>query len=121
MYQKNLEFEPKILLKFYSVKPEKLKSNASLVADSIVDDLEKRKAFRRVIKQAKENLLERREVKGVKILVSGRLNGAEIARTEWVRSGRVPLQTLRADLDYSFKQAQTLYGNYWSKSLDLQR
>lgn len=110
MYQKNLEFEPKIVLKFYSVKSEKLKSNASLVADSIVDDLEKRKAFRRVIKQAKENLLDRKEVKGVKIQVSGRLNGAEIARTEWVRSGRVPLQTLRADLDYSFKQAQTLYG-----------
>nr|YP_009184813.1 ribosomal protein S3 [Jenufa perforata]ALO62900.1 ribosomal protein S3 [Jenufa perforata] len=110
MYQDNLEFQPKILLKFYSVTPEKLKSNASLVADSIVDDLEKRKAFRRVIKQAKENLFQRKEVKGVKIQVSGRLNGAEIARTEWVRSGRVPLQTLRADLDYSFKQAQTLYG-----------
>jgi small subunit ribosomal protein S3 len=53
---------------------------------------------------------QRADAKGVKIEVSGRLNGAEIARTEWIREGRVPLQTLRADIDYSHKTAQTLYG-----------
>nr|YP_009184848.1 ribosomal protein S3 [Jenufa minuta]ALO62988.1 ribosomal protein S3 [Jenufa minuta] len=110
LYQETISYQPKISLKFYSVPSDQIKCNASLVADSIVDDLEKRKAFRRVIKQAKENLLQQKSIKGVKIQVSGRLNGAEIARTEWVRSGRVPLQTLRADLDYSYKQAHTLYG-----------
>ena len=110
MCQKNIELTPKISIKFYSVKSKILESKASLVADSIVDDLEKRKAFRRVIKQAKENLMSSAGVKGVKIQVSGRLNGAEIARTEWVRSGRVPLQTLRANIDYSYKTASTIYG-----------
>jgi small subunit ribosomal protein S3 len=80
------------------------------VADSIVDDLEKRKAFRRVIKKAKEDLMKTPKVKGVKIQLSGRLNGAEIARSEWVRAGRVPLQTLRANIDYCYKTAQTIYG-----------
>lgn len=110
IYQETIQYQPLISLKFYSVPPDQIKCNASLVAESIVDDLEKRKAFRRVIKQAKENLLQEKSIKGVKIQVSGRLNGAEIARTEWVRSGRVPLQTLRADLDYCYKQAHTLYG-----------
>jgi ribosomal protein S3 len=108
--QSNLQLLPKISLKFYSVKPEILETQASVVAASIVDDLEKRKAFRRVIKQAKETLMKTARVKGVKIQVSGRLNGAEIARSEWVRAGRVPLQTLRANIDYSYKTAQTLYG-----------
>lgn len=108
--QSNLQLLPKISLKFYSVKPEILETQASVVAASIVDDLEKRKAFRRVIKQAKETLMKTSRVKGVKIQVSGRLNGAEIARSEWVRAGRVPLQTLRANIDYSYKTAQTLYG-----------
>lgn len=110
MYKQNIEFTPKISLKFYSVKPQALQTNASFVADLIVDDLEKRKAFRRVIKKAKEDLMRSSKVKGVKIQVSGRLNGAEMARTEWVRSGRVPLQTLRANIDYSYKTAQTIYG-----------
>nr|AYQ94894.1 ribosomal protein S3 [Microspora sp. UTEX LB472] len=110
MYQQNIQLTPKILMKFYSVKESSFQSKASLVADSIVDDLEKRKVFRRVIKQAKENLMSNPGVKGVKIQVAGRLNGAEIARTEWVRSGRVPLQTLRANIDYSYKTASTIYG-----------
>lgn len=110
MYKQNIELTPKISLKFYSVKPETLQTNASFVADLIVDDLEKRKAFRRVLKKAKEDLMRSSKVKGVKIQVSGRLNGAEMARTEWVRSGRVPLQTLRANIDYSYKTAQTIYG-----------
>ena len=110
MYKQNIELTPKISIKFYSVKPKTLETMSHFVASSIVDDLEKRKAFRRVLKSAKENLMKSSKVKGVKIQVSGRLNGAEMARTEWVRSGKVPLQTLRANIDYSYKTAQTIYG-----------
>lgn len=108
--QQNIQLMPKISIQFFSVKPQTFKTRASAVADSIVDDLEKRKAFRRVIKKAKEDLMKTPKVKGVKIQVSGRLNGAEIARSEWVRAGRVPLQTLRANIDYCYKTAQTMYG-----------
>nr|QFK68974.1 ribosomal protein S3 [Asterarcys sp. GP-2019] len=108
--EQNIELTPKISIQFYSVKALSFETRASAVADSIVDDLEKRKAFRRVIKKAKEDLMKTPKVKGVKIQVSGRLNGAEIARSEWVRAGRVPLQTLRANIDYCYKTAQTIYG-----------
>lgn len=110
MYKDNIQLTPKIAIKFYSVSINSLKTKASFVADSVVDALEKRKAFRQVIKSAKEDLMRTSGVKGVKIQVSGRLNGAEIARSEWVRAGRVPLQTLRANLDYSYKTANTIYG-----------
>nr|WNK75870.1 30S ribosomal subunit protein S2 [Scenedesmaceae sp. YH-2023b] len=108
--EQNIQLTPKISIQFYSVKTQNFETRASAVADSIVDDLEKRKAFRRVIKKAKEDLMKTPKVKGVKIQVSGRLNGAEIARSEWVRAGRVPLQTLRANIDYCYKTAQTIYG-----------
>ena len=110
MCLQNLQLTPKISIKFYSVNPKTLQQKASVVADSVVDALEKRKAFRKVIKDAKETLMRTPGVKGVKIQVAGRLNGAEIARTEWVRAGRVPLQTLRANLDYSYRTANTIYG-----------
>nr|UZA61485.1 ribosomal protein S3 [Hyalogonium fusiforme] len=110
MYQDNAQLTPKISIKFYAVNSQSLKAKASVVADSVVDALEKRKAYRKVIKDAKEELMRTAGVKGVKIQVSGRLNGAEIARSEWVRAGRVPLQTLRANLDYSYKTANTIYG-----------
>lgn len=110
MCLQNLQLTPKIAIKFYSVNKNSLDQKASVVADSVVDALEKRKAFRKVIKDAKEVLMRAQGVKGVKIQVAGRLNGAEIARTEWVRAGRVPLQTLRANLDYSYKTASTIYG-----------
>jgi ribosomal protein S3 len=110
MFQRNMELVPKISLKFYSVKPQILESKASFVADNVVEDLEKRKAFRQVIKQAKEKVAKYPKVKGVKIQVSGRLNGAEIARSEWVRKGQVPLQTLKANIDYCYKTASTIYG-----------
>lgn len=110
MYIENAQLIPKIAIKFYSVNTKSLKAKASIVASSVVDALEKRKAFRKVIKDAKEELMRTQGVKGVKIQVSGRLNGAEIARSEWVRAGRVPLQTLRANLDYSYKTANTIYG-----------
>lgn len=119
MYIDNVQLTPKIAIKFYTVKEKSIKAKASVVADSVVDALEQRKAFRKVIKDAKEELMrgptstadgQVNRVKGVKIQVSGRLNGAEIARSEWVRAGRVPLQTLRANLDYSYKTANTIYG-----------
>lgn len=119
MYIDNVQLTPKIAIKFYSVKEKSVKAKASIVADSVVDALEQRKAFRKVIKDSKEDLMRTpisaadgkiNRVKGVKIQVSGRLNGAEIARSEWVRAGRVPLQTLRANLDYSYKTANTIYG-----------
>lgn len=110
MYKANLALTPKISIKFFSVKATDVLEKASVVAASIVDALEKRKAFRGVIKKAKEDLMRRPRVKGVKIRVSGRLNGAEIARNEWVRAGRVPLQTLRAYIDYSYRTANTIYG-----------
>jgi ribosomal protein S3 len=110
MNEQNIELTPKISIKFYSVKLSTYVTKASSVAESIADDLEKRKAFRKVIKQAKEDLMSNPKVKGVKIQVSGRLNGAEIARSEWVRAGRVPLQTLRANIDYCYKTASTIYG-----------
>lgn len=110
MFKDNVQLTPKIAIKFYSVNSKTLKAKASVIADSIVDALEKRKAFRKVIKDAKEELMRTPGIKGVKIQVAGRLNGAEIARSEWVRAGRVPLQTLRANLDYSYKTANTIYG-----------
>ena len=82
---------------------------APVIAEFICQQLEKRVAFRRAIRQAVQRA-QKAHVKGIKIQVSGRLNGAEIARSEWIREGRVPLQTLRADIDYSYKRAQTVYG-----------
>lgn len=88
---------------------EKANLNASLLADLVVKKLEERVAFRRAIREAMQNAQDD-NASGIKIQVSGRLNGAEIARSEWLREGRVPLQTLRADIDYSAKEANTIYG-----------
>lgn len=88
---------------------EKPNLNASLLADLVVKKLEERVAFRRAIREAMQNAQED-QASGIKIQVSGRLNGAEIARSEWLREGRVPLQTLRADIDYAAKEANTIYG-----------
>src|SRR5499427_5210927 len=87
-------------------KPE---IDAQLVADSIAQQLEKRIMFRRAMKRAMQNAM-RLGAQGIKIMSSGRLNGIEIARTEWYREGRVPLHTLRADIDYGFSEARTTYG-----------
>jgi len=87
-------------------KPE---TDAQLIADSIAQQLEKRIMFRRAMKRAMQNAM-RLGAQGVKIMSSGRLNGHEIARTEWYREGRVPLHTLRADIDYGFGEAKTTYG-----------
>ena len=88
---------------------EKVDLDASLLADLVADQLEKRIAFRRAIREALQRA-QKQNVNGIKIQVSGRLNGAEIARSEWIREGRVPLQTLRADIDYATQEANTIYG-----------
>jgi small subunit ribosomal protein S3 len=82
---------------------------AQLVAESIAQQLEKRVAFRRAMKQAMQRCMRSGAV-GVKIMVSGRLGGAEIARSEWSKEGRIPLQTLRADIDFGFTEAHTTMG-----------
>jgi len=87
-------------------KPE---LDAQLIADSITGQLEKRVMFRRAMKRAMQNAM-RLGAQGIKITSAGRLNGAEIARTEWYREGRVPLHTLRADIEYGFSEANTTYG-----------
>ncbi len=87
----------------------KAEMDAQLVAENIAMQLERRIAFRRAMKKAVTSAL-RFGAKGVKIQCSGRLGGAEIARTEWYREGRVPLQTLRADIDYGFAEGKTTYG-----------
>jgi small subunit ribosomal protein S3 len=87
-------------------KPE---LDAQLIADNIAQQLEKRIMFRRAMKRAMQNAM-RLGAQGIKIMSSGRLNGIEIARTEWYREGRVPLHTLRADLDYGTSEARTTYG-----------
>ncbi len=83
--------------------------DAALVAQSVAQQLERRVMFRRAMKRAVQNAM-RQGAEGVKIQVSGRLGGAEIARTEWYREGRVPLHTLRADIDYATAEASTTYG-----------
>jgi len=87
-------------------KPE---VDAQLISDSIAQQLEKRIMFRRAMKRAMQNAM-RLGAQGIKIMSAGRLNGIEIARTEWYREGRVPLHTLRADIDYGFSEAKTTYG-----------
>jgi small subunit ribosomal protein S3 len=87
-------------------KPE---LDAQLIADNIAAQLEKRIMFRRAMKRAMTNAM-RLGAQGIKIMSAGRLNGIEIARTEWYREGRVPLHTLRADIDYGFAEAKTTYG-----------
>lgn len=87
-------------------KPE---ADAQLVAEGIAQQLERRVSFRRAMKRSVQSAL-RLGAKGIRVNIAGRLGGAEIARTEWYREGRVPLHTLRADLDYGFAEAKTTYG-----------
>src|SRR6202171_1713596 len=87
-------------------KPE---VDAQLISDSIAQQLEKRIMFRRAMKRAIQNAM-RLGAQGIKIMSSGRLNGVEISRREWYREGRVPLHTLRADIDYGFGEAKATYG-----------
>lgn len=85
-------------------------THSAIAAQMIVDDIEKRIPFRRVLKQALEKISSSREVVGVKIAIKGRLDGNEMARYEWAKKGRIPLQTIRADVDYAGRTAYTTYG-----------
>jgi len=87
-------------------KPE---LDAQLVAESLAQQLERRVMFRRAMKRSVQNTM-RAGAEGIKVKVGGRLNGAEIARSEWYREGRVPLHTFRAEIDYGFAEAKTTYG-----------
>ncbi len=91
------------------VEVARIDADAQLVAENIAQQLEKRIAFRRAMKQAMQRTM-RSGVQGIKVMVSGRLGGAEIARSEWAKEGRIPLQTLRADVDYGFAEADTVMG-----------
>lgn len=98
---------PKVEISLNIFKIDDIYLEASVLADYLIQQLEQRVPFRSALKKT---LNRTQKVKGIKIQIAGRLNGAEIARTEWVRKGRVPLQTLRADIDYSYKTAKTIYG-----------
>ena len=98
-----------LIIKVSEIKKQKVYLEANLLADLVAEQLEKRIAFRRAIRDTLQRA-QKQNVNGIKIQVSGRLNGAEIARSEWIRKGRVPLQTLRANIDYSAKEANTIYG-----------
>lgn len=91
------------------VEVTRVDADATLIAEYIAQQLERRVSFRRVVRQAIQRA-QRAGIEGIKVQVAGRLNGAEIARTEWTREGRVPLHTLRADIDYSYRTARTIYG-----------
>ncbi len=85
-------------------------SFASLVAQSVVEQIEKRIPYRRIMKQTIERVAQGKDVQGVKIMIKGRLDGAEIARREWLVRGKMPLQTVRANIDYAAITAHTTYG-----------
>ncbi len=85
-------------------------SHAAIVAQNIAEQIEKRLPFRRILKYTLDKILQTKEVKGAKIMMKGRLGGAEIARTEWLAKGSIPLHTLRADIDYAQATAFTTYG-----------
>ena len=102
----------KLTGKRVQIKVQEIKNpnkDAQLVAESIATAIEKRVAYKRAVQQAIQRA-EKAGIKGIKVMVSGRLNGAEIARSEWTLSGRVPLHTLRADVDYATATAHTTYG-----------
>lgn len=88
----------------------KSETHATIVARGVAEQLERRMPFRRVLKQTVEKVSQNPDVKGIKVRVSGRLNGSEMARTEWLRKGNLPLQTIRANINYAQENAYTIYG-----------
>lgn len=108
MRKLNLSDKPEIKIDIEEVRsPE---SNAAIVAQMVSEGLEKRMPFRRVLKQTAEKVMANRDVKGVRILVAGRLGGADMARREQLKKGQIPLQTLRADIDFARERALLPYG-----------
>lgn len=105
--EKQLKIKNKIRINTIEInEPDR---EAILLAQWIAQQLEKRVAFRRAVRQGIQRA-QKSNIEGIKIQISGRLNGAEIARKEWIREGRVPLQTLRAKIDYAYTRAYTIYG-----------
>ena len=100
---------PALSIQVVQIPQEDIATDATLLGQKIAEQLEKRVAFRRVMKQSIQQA-RAAGAEGIKIQIAGRLNGAEIARTEWAREGRVPLQTLKANIDYCYATAQTIYG-----------
>lgn len=110
LFQKNKTLIPnqEIRLEIEEVKnPE---AQAAIVGSEMANQIEKRMPYRRVMKQALDKVMQNKEVKGAKIMVKGRLNGAEIARKEYLKKGKIPLQTLRSNIDYASSTAYTIYG-----------
>lgn len=105
--KKLLPSNKQVTIKVFEIKNVDL--DAKLLGELIAEQLEKRVAFKRAMRDALQRA-QKQNVNGIKIQVSGRLNGAEMARSEWIREGRVPLQTLRADIDYATTEANTIYG-----------
>ena len=105
--KKLLPSNRQVTIKVFEIKNVDL--DAKLLGELIAEQLEKRVAFKRAMRDALQRA-QKQNVNGIKIQVSGRLNGAEMARSEWIREGRVPLQTLRADIDYATTEANTIYG-----------
>ncbi|KKT79129.1 MAG: 30S ribosomal protein S3 [Candidatus Giovannonibacteria bacterium GW2011_GWB1_45_9b] len=102
------------LPKNFKISVQEIKSpetHSKIVAQMIAEDLEKRMNFRRVLNQSLEKVMANRDVKGVKVALSGRLDGAEMARYEWLKRGQVPLTTLRADIDFARERAHLPYGD----------
>jgi|SRR3989344_4269004 len=102
------------LPKNFKISVQEIKSpeaQARIVAQMVADDLEKRMSFRRIINQTLEKAMGNKEVKGIKVALSGRLDGAEMARYEWLKKGQVPLTTLRADIDFAKERAHLPYGD----------
>jgi len=108
-FRKELEKETGRQISINILEVKKPDLDAQLVAESVANQLERRISFRRAMRQAKQRAMKA-GAQGIKVAVSGRLGGAEIARTEWTPEGSVPLQTLRADIDYGFAEAYTTYG-----------
>ncbi len=102
--------EDRRTLKFDIVEIRQAETDAAVVAYMVAEGLEKRMPFRRVLKQTVEKVIAAREVEGVRIVISGRLGGAEMSRSEQLKKGRVPLQTFRADIDFAQEEAQLPYG-----------
>ncbi|MGB3921861.1 MAG: 30S ribosomal protein S3, partial [Minisyncoccia bacterium] len=110
LLEKNKLLDKKVDVKLDVVEIKSAESNAAIVAQMVVEGLEKRLPFRRVTKQMLEKVMANRDVLGVRILLAGRLGGATMSRTEDRKLGRIPLQTLRADVDYSVTKAVMPYG-----------
>jgi len=104
------KIKEKIEVKVNIIEVRNFEASAKLVAQSIAEQIERRIPFRRTIKKAIERTMQNRQIKGIKVAIAGRLDGAEMARTEWLSDGKIPLQTLRADIDFAKYNAHTTYG-----------